>query len=106
MFQNKVLLDNLEELKEKTDELKTQNDELLLMNNYLVEKAYELEEKERLFRKRQAKRKSAKKLERRDYIDSTDFFEIAYKIMPKLSKESYVVARTRIACFLMYFSGL
>ncbi len=49
MFQNQVLLLNIEELKEKTNELKLQNEELLGMNHYLVEKAQQAEEKERSF---------------------------------------------------------
>lgn len=69
---NQVLLYNLEELKnttqdlkDQTQDLKDQNDELLLMNQYLVQKAHELEEKERLVLERKTKRQSARKLERR-----------------------------------------
>lgn len=65
VLQNQVLLYNLEELKNTTQHLKDQNDELLLMNQYLVQKAHELEEKERLVLERKTKRQSARKLERR-----------------------------------------
>jgi transposase InsO family protein/site-specific recombinase XerD len=113
ILQNQVLLFNIEQLQEQTTdlqeqtaELKIQNNELLAMNSYLVEKAQELEQKEILFRERQAKRKSATKLQRRDYIDSNEFFEIVFHILPHFSKEIYIVARTRIACFLMFFTGL
>lgn len=100
IFQNQVLLLNIEELKhefkEKTKELKLQNEELLSMNHFLVERAQEVEEKEKSFLARQAKRKSAQKQQRRDYINSTEFFEILYKIVYKSEDSRYIVARTRI----------
>jgi site-specific recombinase XerD len=106
MLQNQVLLSNIEELKDKIDELKNQNNELLLMTNYLVERAQEIEEKERLFNERQVKRQLAQKLQRRGYISSTEFFEISFEIMPKVFKNKYILARTRLASFLMFFLGL
>lgn len=68
MYQNQLLLKNIEnlkqEFKEKTEELKLQNDELLNMNKYLVATTERAEEERRLALERKEKRRKAKKQNR------------------------------------------
>ena len=113
MLQNMVLLQNIEELKSKTeelksktDELKVQNDELLDMNSYLVGRAEKAEEKENLVLARKLKRQSAKKLPRRDYVSIDEFYTVMFDLIPKFEDSKYIASRTRIACLIMYFTGL
>lgn len=104
MLQNQILLSNIEELKEKTNELKLKNEELLDMNHYLVEKAQEAEETQRLVIERKQKRQTAKKLQKRDYITPREFFDIVFHFVYKCEDSLYIISRNRF--FLMYFACL
>lgn len=78
ILQNQILLSNIEEMKkefqEKLNDLKLQNEELLDINHYLVETTERAEQERKLALERKLKRQKAKKLAKRDYITSDDFF--------------------------------
>lgn len=106
MFQNKLLMWNIEELKDKTNELKIQNEELLVMNQYLVETTEKNEEEKKLALERKEKRQKAKKLAKRDYIKTEEFYDIIFRFLLQSEDSRYVIARNRVAFLLMYFTGL
>jgi site-specific recombinase XerD len=117
VFQNRLLLSNVEELKqelrERTELLQSQNqelldknEELLGMNRFLVDKAKEAEEEKRFILEKKMKRKNAKKKPKRDYVSPEEFYEIVDKLVYKCEDSRYILARQRLAYFIMYFTGL
>lgn len=76
------------------------------MNYYLVETAERAEEERLDSLERKQKRRKAKKLERRDYITPEEFYEIMHTYIYKYEDSVYIIARNRIAFFIMYFTGL
>jgi|JFJP01.1.fsa_nt_gi hypothetical protein len=123
-FQNRLLLSDVEkfqrELCERTQVLESQNeevlgqnkellnknDELLGMNRYLVAQAKEAEEEKRVILEKRMRRQNAKKQPKRDYISPEECYEIVNQLVFKCQDSRYIIARQRIAFFIMYFTGL
>jgi len=76
------------------------------MNKYLVQTAEKAEEEKKLALERKLKRQQTKKLAKRDYISTDEFYEIMFNHIYRCEDSMYIISRNRIAFFIMYFTGL